>query len=138
MGKDDEQTEETDEKETANAGDHLLDFPEYMRLFPGRVHRVKLMHDRIADTRVCGMEMEQQFDGVRDEVRAWIDALNSEATAINKLQKSFDQDCSAAIKDVRRRLLRVSQMIARPPGPKTNDVDLAAFQASKKKGKKAN
>lgn len=116
--------------------DNKLSFGEYIRLFPGRIARVRDIEMRIKNTRVYASEKHELYDSFKDVIFTWTKALDSEATAITKACGLLEKEPTPAVKELKRRLTKVAQLLAHPPGPMDLNKQMAVFNAAQKAAKK--
>lgn len=116
--------------------DQKLDYNEYMQLFPGRLRRVKAVEDRISFNLSGAEQLQQKFDSVKDKVRSWMKALDSEATAMNKLSSSLDREGVATFRELKKRLAKVATLLQHPPGPKDLQHQMEVHQAQQRRRRK--
>jgi len=117
--------------------DNKLDYSEYIRLFPVRMRHLKELDDRAVQMREHAMELNGQFHNVKGKVREWIAELERESSSIHKIAMALDSNSEAQVKELKKRLTRIAQLLSRPPGPYDTQRQAEIYSAEYKKKKKA-
>lgn len=105
--------------------DHVLDFSEFVCLFPVRVRRLESLRERFENTRAKADTVSADFQAVRQELERWITHLEGEIAVIARLsQKAADRNegSDGAVKELSRHVEKVASDLKRPPGPKSSFI----------------
>jgi hypothetical protein len=129
--------EETELNLGDDQGNCLLEFDEFVRLFPERLHRLKLLQDREEAQQATTNELTERLHTVKEAVRHWLKALAEEREVLHQvayelLGKRGDQ----YVYDLKDRLRIVTHLLSNPPGPQHDFADLFSDPFGKRKKKK--
>eukprot|EP00931_Biecheleriopsis_adriatica_P015787 TRINITY_DN11869_c0_g1_i1.p1 TRINITY_DN11869_c0_g1~~TRINITY_DN11869_c0_g1_i1.p1 ORF type:complete len:912 (+),score=217.09 TRINITY_DN11869_c0_g1_i1:99-2834(+) len=117
--------------------DHVIDYAEFVQLFPVRVKRMGEIKDRFTNSRATAEELANQFDDLQPLLDKWQSSLEATILTIadlsNKAVDNRNENAVEAAKGLKRQFVKIDEGLKTPPGPADPPEMIAKFKSGRAK-----
>mmetsp|Transcript_104311 Transcript_104311/g.185460 ORF Transcript_104311/g.185460 Transcript_104311/m.185460 type:complete len:922 (-) Transcript_104311:33-2798(-) len=126
-----------DDADGDGAQDHVIDYSEFVQLFPVRVSRMAKMRDRFEGARQTQEHLSKSFTDLQPHAERWIRMLDQTVLTIQDLaSKAVDnrnENAPDAARSLKKYFAKIDEGLKTPPGPADAAEMTAKYKSNKSK-----